>query len=901
MNQNSPRATMKRSNFGDENLGPQRKHQRSSQPHVSSSLPGATQSFPSTQAARDAWQETNEEFEIVDLTQEPEEGFGWVCLGAITDKIVGIRYYNGVASPGEQVLVKREPENPYDSNAIRVNNIQGTQIGHIPRNLASKLATYLDERSIVIEATLAGEKGAYDCPIYLKLFGPGAPEVRYELESRLRRDRVPFRTQGIAAPKPRKKDLVPTTRNPMGIPGSSQSSSSQEPPPSSMPGLNHLLQHSEQFRPRDAEKMVENWGVGEKSMAEMPMAEQPKGLKSTLLPYQRQGLKWMLDKEDPQLPKPGSNEIVQLWKRHPKQQNLFQNIATNFTAMVVPSLAKGGILADDMGLGKTLQVISLIMEGGPGTTLIIAPVSVMSNWAQQMERHIKPENALKVLTYHGPGRKRMKPQDWAQYDVVITTYGMLVSEAFQKGKELKSLPTKEGLFSIKWGRVVLDEGHTIRNHATKAALAATALDSIAKWVLTGTPIVNNIKDLYSMLKYLGITGGLERSEVFNAVLTRPLSYGDPGAEKILQSIMINMCLRRRKDMKFVDLKLPELKQYVHRITFRDDEREKYDALRDEAKLMALSYTKSNQKTIAYRQVLEVLLRLRQVCCHWKLCDTRITDLMALLKTEGAVELTPENRAALQDLLQISIESRDECSICLDELHNPVITACKHVFGRECIERTIELQHKCPMCRGELLDTSSLVNPAEEKGKEDEEEDLDTNTQSSKTEALMKILQATLKDPHSKIIIFSQWTSFLSLIQTQLDTACLPYTRIDGSMPPSRRDTALQALESDPNCRIMLASLAVCSVGLNLVAADTVILADSWWAPAIEDQAVDRVHRLGQTRPCTVWRLVMEGSVEERVLDVQAEKRKLVSTAFREEGMGRREKNTRMGDILKLLG
>lgn len=138
------------------------------------------------------------------------------------------------------------------------------------------------------------------------------------------------------------------------------------------------------------------------------------------------------------------------------------------------------------------------------------------------------------------------------------------------------------------------------------------------------------------------------------------------------------------------------------------------------------------------------------------------------------------------------------------------------------------------------------------------------------------------------------------------------------MTPKARDSAMEALQDDPECRIMLASLAVCSVGLNLVSADTVILSDSCgytqlglrattlankcvgWAPAIEDQAVDRVHRLGQTRPTTVWRLVMEGSVEERVLDIQAEKRTLVGKAFQEKTKGKKTE-TRMADIMKLLG
>jgi SWI/SNF-related matrix-associated actin-dependent regulator of chromatin subfamily A3 len=223
------------------------------------------------------------------------------------------------------------------------------------------------------------------------------------------------------------------------------------------------------------------------------------------------------------------------------------------------------------------------------------------------------------------------------------------------------------------------------------------------------------------------------------------------------------------------------------------------------------------------------------------------------------------------------------------------------FCKACISKVVEIQHKCPMCRAELAE-DKLVEPAPEHSAEEEGEGLDPETKSSKTEALLKILQATLKKDGSKVIIFSQWTSFLTVIQRQLDEAGYTYTRIDGSMNTTKRDAAIRALDHDPATRIMLASLSVCSVGLNLVSADTVVLADSWWAPAIEDQAVDRVHRLGQTRPTTVWRLVMEGTVEERVLDVQGEKRELVNKAFREkQGKGKKTKETRMADIMRLLG
>jgi SWI/SNF-related matrix-associated actin-dependent regulator of chromatin subfamily A3 len=392
-------------------------------------------------------------------------------------------------------------------------------------------------------------------------------------------DRVPLKKRKATAAKAPTQPVAP----PRKVQGyhssqSSQPSSSQAAPEPEL-GLQHFVENSERFRPRDVEKLVEEWGVGEDALSKMPMADQPEGLISTLLPYQRQGLAWMLAQENPVLPREKSDEVVQLWKRSTTKTNCFQNIATNYIETKAPTLARGGILADDMGLGKTLQVIATILEGGEGTTLIMAPVSVMSNWVQQIERHVKKERNLKVLTYHGSNRKKMTHRDFAEYDVVVTTYGTVSSEYMPaKTKNPAPVPRKDGLFSMNWARVVLDEGHTIRNPATKAAVSCTALLAQRRWVLTGTPIVNTIKDLHSMLKFIAITGGLERLDLFNAVLTRPLALGDRNAELVLQSIMRTMCLRRKKDMKFVDLKLPELSEYVHRIAFRKDERAKYDAL-----------------------------------------------------------------------------------------------------------------------------------------------------------------------------------------------------------------------------------------------------------------------------------------------------------------------------------
>jgi SWI/SNF-related matrix-associated actin-dependent regulator of chromatin subfamily A3 len=196
--------------------------------------------------------------------------------------------------------------------------------------------------------------------------------------------------------------------------------------------------------------------------------------------------------------------------------------------------------------------------------------------------------------------------------------------------------------------------------------------------------------------------------------------------------------------------------------------------------------------------------------------------LKLLEKENVVTLNAQTRSLLQEVLRLFIESQEECAICYDNPTLPVITTCKHIFCRVCITKAIQVQGKCPMCRNTLNESSLLEPPPE--GVADN--NFDTEAQSSKTEAMLHILQATLKDPESKVIVFSQWTSFLNIVQNQLGQAGIGFTRVDGSMKADKRDQAIEALDSDPDTRVLLASLGVCSVGLNLVAANTVILLDS---------------------------------------------------------------------------
>ncbi|RAL05550.1 DEAD/DEAH box helicase [Aspergillus ibericus CBS 121593] len=840
----------------------------------------------------------------------------YIHYGDLQTKIVGVRYYRGHATIGEHVRIQRDIGNAYDSNAIRVSNVMGAQIGHIPRTMAAKLAKYMDDRSLVVEGVLTGVIGVYDCPISLKLFGTNHPEARQALKSRMEADRLPLGAfkQNERNERNRQKEREKAMKDAAKLARSLAKGKDQQWQAENVFGysnlftgeglvegqnLEELIGQSSAFNPRDIGQVAEDFGMKESDLENMPMAETPAALATQLLPYQRQGLAWMTAKENPSLPGDGG-DVVQLWK---KNGNKYTNIATNYSMSQAPPLASGGILADDMGLGKTIQIISLILANSQpktpessSTTLIVSPVGVMSNWRNQARDHTHSDKAPKVLIYHGQGKKEAGNLD--QYDVVVTSYGALAMEYSPNAKA----PPKKGLFSVHWRRVVLDEGHTIRNPRSKGSLAACNLRAGSRWTLTGTPIINTLKDLYSQVRFLRLSGGLEDLAVFNSVLIRPLVSGDPDARLLLQALMTTICLRRRKDMNFVNLRLPPLTSRILRVKFHPHEQEKYDLFQSEAKGMLLDFKNKDKTTATYSHLLEVILRLRQVCNHWALCKNRLDKLSDLLENNKVVPLTPENIKALQDLLQIRIESQDTCPICLDNLEQPVITACAHAFDRGCIEQVIERQHKCPMCRAEIQDTSTLVSPAVEMGESVDTVVADPDNPSSKIEALIKILTAQGQAPGTKTVVFSQWTSFLNLVEPHLQRHGIGFARIDGKMTSINRDNSTLRFSTDPTCTVLLASLSVCSVGLNLVAANQAILADSWWAPAIEDQAVDRVHRLGQKRETTVWRLIMEDSIEDRVLAIQENKRKLMLEAFRETATKKKvdDRATRVADLETLL-
>ena len=342
----------------------------------------------------------------------------------------------------------------------------------------------------------------FDCPLDLQLFGTADPLQGTRLKDRLQADRLPLdeyrrrenaekqkNKEALAAQKKARSNKTQARDGTTGFAGGHPGG------PTPGPTIEEITAESERFNPRNVEQFVEKFGASDEALASMPMAEQPADLESHLLPFQLQGLKWLVDKESPKLPTIGSQDVVQLWKRNSKDRSLLTNIATNFTVKDHPPLASGGILADDMGLGKTLQIITLIVAdralrksmGANNTapTLIISPLTVMSNWTGQIEHHMSKEKPLKVLVHHGSSRIR-SAQDVRDIDVVVTTYGTVTTDHFGSKSSKKSSSSASGLASINWRRIVLDEGHEIRNPSSKKAAAVSALNAESRWVLTGT-------------------------------------------------------------------------------------------------------------------------------------------------------------------------------------------------------------------------------------------------------------------------------------------------------------------------------------------------------------------------------------------------------------------------------
>lgn len=417
------------------------------------------------------------------------------------------------------------------------------------------------------------------------------------------------------------------------------------------------------------------------------------------------------------------------------------------------------LLADDMGLGKTLQVIAHISANSlrERPSLVIAPTSLLGNWREELSKFVPH---LRVATWHGSERSRV---DINELDVLITTYAM----ARIDGDTLQQQP---------WHYMVVDEAQQVKNHRSQAAQALRNFTGEQIIALSGTPVENHLKELWSIFDLLepGLLGGQRQ---FSQFFSKPINAGETEAWQALQQRVRPFMLRRTKAE--VVQSLPAKTEMVRYVSLEGEQAELYETIRlsmqDEVSKILAQQSGSGQL-----RLLDALLKLRQVCCHPQLID---------------------------------------------------------------------------------MDSAQRVQD------------------SAKLDYLLDMLAKLLEDGR-KVLVFSQFAKMLAVVADRLEQAGTSYSLLTGSTKD--RDGQINRFKQG-GADVFLISLKAGGVGLNLTEADTVIHYDPWWNPASETQASDRAHRIGQDKPVFVYKLIVENSVEDRILRLQARKRQLADQLYKDTG------------------
>ncbi len=410
----------------------------------------------------------------------------------------------------------------------------------------------------------------------------------------------------------------------------------------------------------------------------------------------------------------------------------------------------GAMLCDDMGLGKTIQMLAVLTQrAARGPALVVAPVSVASHWANLMHQFAPTLSPIKL----GSSGRSEKVKGLGNRDVLIISYGLLHNES-------------ELLSSRSFSTIVLDEAQAIKNASSRRAKAAFKLQGEFRVITTGTPIENNLGELWSLMNFAN-PGLLGSSRQFSDTFGKPIQKeGCRESSARLRKILTPFLLRRTKAEVLTEL--PAKTEITLEIKPNHDEAAFYAAVREHilAELRAGKSRPAQQRV----QILAALMKLRRIACHPSLVDS---DL--------------------------------DCS-------------------------------------------------------------------SAKQETFLSLVDE-LRGAGHRILVFSQFVGHLTIARKNLDDRSISYQYLDGKTSKAKRAKAVEAFQNGEGDAFLI-SLKAGGVGLHLTGADYVIHLDPWWNPAVEDQASDRAHRMGQTRPVTVYRLVTKGTVEERVLSLHAQKRQL---------------------------
>ncbi len=472
----------------------------------------------------------------------------------------------------------------------------------------------------------------------------------------------------------------------------------------------------------------------------------------------------------------------------------------------------GGVLADDMGLGKTLQTLAWLLwladkakaECRPFRALVVAPKSVVPNWAVEAGRFAPALTTARSV----PGSDL---PDTAQ--ILVINYVQLRLRAAE-------------LAALDWDAVVLDEGQNIKNPGSATARAARALPARHRLVLTGTPIENRLLDLWSLVAFaqpglLGSQASFQR--LYN-------DKEDPsGARSRLATRVRPFLLRRTKGQVARDL--PARIEEEISCELEGAQRALYEAELKRARQLLLKVGDARQFDAQRFNILQSLLRLRQICC-----DPRLIG-----------------HTALDPVEQVAAKKRGRPP--------------KKIAPSALLAESAATTAGAEDAANAVIDTT--------------DEDAPARPSSAKLDALLDTVEPLVAEGH-RVLVFSQFVSMLELIRTELAVRGIGHLLLTGQT--ENRQALVDKFQAADGPPVFLLSLKAAGSGLNLTAASYVILYDPWWNPAVEAQAIDRTHRIGQKSTVMAYRLIAKNTVEEKIRALQREKSELAAAVVQEESL-----------------
>jgi transcription termination factor 2 len=548
--------------------------------------------------------------------------------------------------------------------------------------------------------------------------------------------------------------------------------------------------------------------------------------------YQKQVIEWMKYRED----------------------NFFQGI-------------NGGFLFLDMGLGKTLCALSIISLSNENEkkTIVVAPSQLIHVWEYEINKHFKD---LTLFNFHGPNRlskyEKYILKNVNQPDIFLVSYQVLANESFK---------VSSPVFENEYSRLVVDECHYVKNQATQAFKALSLVDTKYKWLLSGTPIINRIQEMYSLLKILKfkrLDAIPQQYQVYNGFNRGGYNQAPISMYKDLQKVLSVISIRRTKEI----LDLPDKNFHYNYISFDTLEQEfsrcfkmysrhRLDKLRKIMRIIDYSYftraIKQKLKFVLIQCLLGIIFHSRILCCDYNLVLNKIPRL---------------HNKTLEESIEIvkKLNYDDDCPTCFNNFIQVENNVCKHKSCLDCynkfVNMNIDTQYPiCLQCMDYMKDTSYRVI------REPSVLTLETHSKkffqvSSKTRSVLELIKSQL-EKGEKVIVVSQWTTYLDKVKEQFlyNFPDVKNITLTGKTTPKKRQKLVNDFQDDETIKVCFASLGSSSEGITLTSASTVILCDIYWNKAKIDQMSDRVYRIGQKKDVNVYNLLVRDSIEIKIKEL----------------------------------